>query len=764
MDVIDTVLFGRTATPPCPKRKPLGIEIATAVAAMVLASASYAAESDSDSISEIEEILVTAQKREQRLQDTPIAITAFTAQAIEDGQIDGVRKISQLTPSLVFNQSGNAANTYLRGVGQDISTIQGEPGVALFVNGVYQGVNISQVAAYHDLERIEVLRGPQGTLYGRNSSGGNINIYTKKPDFTSQFEGSLLVGEDNRIEAAVAGQTTLAPDRLAVRANIISNNADGRRKNLVDGKDVEERDLVSGALSLLWTPSEKVEVLLRADYSETDDDTPRWDYQEEVPGSGLSPPLFGGTITPGAEDIRNDTPTSHYSEYKGISADITWQVGDVSVKSITAYRESEYEATVDFDGSDVPFVIADQNMPSEQFSQEINISGTALDGRLEWIAGGFYFDQDMEVIGGFGLPILQGILEGAFGLPPGGFADPDLNPFYSDRISGGGAEFPFLDFSSIQSVESYAAFVQGTYSVSDTFRLTAGVRYTKDKKTNVWSVVSNIQPNGCEGLKISEEWDEPTWRLAADFDIGENTMVYASVSRGFKSGGYNDGVCGNVYDPEIIDAYEVGLKTALADNRLQLNVAAFFYDYEDFQARLTIQNASVVENAAKTEIKGLEIEARAIPVDGLTLTAAVSFVDGEYLDFLTQNPMFANRDEDAKGNQTLRTPDVSANASVQYAFNTGIGNIRLRYEISYKDDYFTTVFNDDFAQMDAHTIQNVRVLWDAGGAWQLGAFVENLDDEEYLEQQLIAPTIGGVEGMWGPPRTWGVQVRYRTGG
>ena len=741
------------------KRKSLRIQISLAVAAMLLTCVHQATGADNV----IEEIVVTAQKREQRLQDTPIAITAFSAQTIVDGQIDGVRKISQLTPSLVFNQSGNAANTYLRGVGQDISTIQGEPGVALFVNGVYQGVNISQVAAYHDLERIEVLRGPQGTLYGRNSSGGNINITTKKPDFSSQFEGSLLVGDDSRVKAALAGQGTMVEDRLAVRANIVSDSADGRRKNLFDGKDVEERDLMSGAVSLLWTPSEEVEVLLRADYSRTDDDTPRWDYQEEVPGSGLSPPIFGGTAPKGADEINNDTATEHFSVYKGISADITWQLGDIQVKSITAYRESEYEATVDFDGSDVPFVIAEQNMPSEQFSQEINISGTALDGRLDWITGVYYFDQDMSVIGGFALPVLQGILEGAFGLPPGGFADPGLNPFYSDRISGDGAPFPFLDFRSIQSVESYAAFVQGTYSINDSLRLTGGVRYTNDKKTNVWSVVSNIQPNGCEGLKISESWNEPTWKLGADYNLRDDSMVYASVSRGFKSGGYNDGVCGNVYDPEIIDAYEVGLKTTLADGRVQLNVAAFFYDYEDFQARLTIQNASIVKNAAKTEIKGLEIEVRAIPVAGLTLTGAVSFVDGKYKDFLTENPMFQNRLEDASGNQTLRTPDVSVNASVQYAFNTGIGDIRLRYEINYKDDYFTTVFNDPFAQMDAHTVQNVRVFWDGGGAWQLSAFVENLGDEEYLEQQLIAPTIGGVEGMWGPPRTAGIQVLYRRG-
>lgn len=727
--------------------------IAVAMAATLLVSAPYAAEPGEGAI---EEIVVTAQKREQLLQETPVAITAFTAEAIEDGQIDGVRKIAQLTPSLVFNQSGNAANTYLRGVGQDISTIQGEPGVALFVNGVYQGVNIAQVAAYHDLERIEVLRGPQGTLYGRNTTGGNINIITKQPDFNPEFEVSLLYGDDDRFKVAAAGQTTLVEDQLAVRANIVSDNSDGWRTNLVDDDDVEEREILTGALSLLWTPSDAVEVVLRGDYNERDDDTPRWDYQEVVPGSGLFPGIFGGSAPEGADEVRNDTPTSHYSEYWGVSADVAWQVGDITIKSITAYRESEYQGFVDFDGTDAPFVIAEQDMPSEQFSQEINVSGTAFDGRLDWIVGGYYFNQDMSVTGAFGLPALQPLLEAVLGLPPGALA--------GERISGEIVEFPFLDFRSVQEVESYAAFVQGTFSVTDAFRLTAGVRYTYDEKTNTWDLRSNIAA-GCEDLTITEDWDEPTWKFGADFDIGDNTLAYASISRGFKSGGYNDGTCGNVYDPEIIDAYEVGLKTTLADNRVRLNIAAFFYDYEDFQARLTIQNASVVANAAKTEILGLEVETLLVPVDGLEISAGISLMDSEYKDFLTDNPMTPDPVlEDASGNQTLRAPDFSLNASAQYSFNTEIGEIRLRYEISHKDDYFTTVFNDPFAKIGKHTVQNARILWDSGRGWEVGAFVENLGDEEYVEQQLIAPTIGGVEANWAPPRTWGVEVRYRAGG
>jgi iron complex outermembrane receptor protein len=314
-------------------------------------------------------------------------------------------------------------------------------------------------------------------------------------------------------------------------------------------------------------------------------------------------------------------------------------------------------------------------------------------------------------------------------------------------------------------LESYAAFAQGTYSITDALRITAGVRYTDDEKDNTQTVVANISPASCINLPLNESWDETTWKLGVDWNVADNVLLYSSVSRGFKSGGFNGGTCNNGYDPETIIAYEAGLKSTLADGRLQLNLAAFYYDYEDFQARLFVNNASVVENAADTEMQGFEAQIVFAPGNGLEIDVAASWMDTEYKDFFAVNPMTADPGlEDASGNQVLRAPDFSYNAGIQYTINTdSAGSFTLRYETAYKDDYYTTVFNDDFALVPDHTVQNLRVFWRYGDNWEVHGFVENLDDEQYVENLLPAATVGGVIGGWAPPRTWGVQVRYHIG-
>ncbi len=721
----------------------------------------------------IEEIVVTAQKREQNLQDTPLAISAFSFTDVDERQIDGVRKISQLAPSLVFNRSGTAANTYMRGVGQDIATVLGEPGVALFVDGVYQGANFSQVASFHDLERVEVLRGPQGTLYGRNTTGGNINMFTKRPSFESGFEASLLYGDYDRVKATVAGQTSLVDDLIAVRGNFVADSNDGYRNNPYNGKDIEERDLLSGAVSMLITPSESIDVLIRGDWFEQDDDNPVWDYFEIVPGSGLNPMMFGGTAAPGADQVQSERDSSYETEHWGVLLDVTWDVSELTVKSITAYRESEQIVDYDNDGTDAAFFNTKGGQSSEQFSQEINISGLALSDRLDWIAGVFYFEQDIDILWNFDLPVLQGFFEAVFPdiqngfmppLPPGGLGDPTRNVFYDVRLpSGVGSEIPFLDFSNELEVDSIAAFLQGTYSITDSFRVTAGIRYTEDEKETLQSLTSNVTPESCMDLRLSETWSETTWRLGADWNVSDNLMLYASASRGFKSGGFNTGTCDNAYDPETIDAYEIGLKSSLAGGRGILNLTGYFYDYQDLQTTLFINNASRLENATDTEMLGLEVETMFLLGSGFEIDAQLSWMDSEYKDYVTRNPM-TGMVEDASGNKIIRAPDFTASVGLQYTLETtAAGSISLRYEAAYKDDIYTTAFNDDFAVIESHTVQNVRAIWYINDTWELQGFIENLGDEDYIENQLAVATVGGVIGSWAPPRTWGLQVRYRAG-
>lgn len=395
------------------------------------------------------------------------------------------------------------------------------------------------------------------------------------------------------------------------------------------------------------------------------------------------------------------------------------------------------------------------------FSQEFNLLGTIGDS-FDWILGAYYFDQQSVVQFEFDLAVLQPILEGAFGFPSGGLADPNINFLYGERLAGGPSAIPFLDFVNDQDTESTAFFAQGTYHVSDRFRITAGVRHTDDEKKNVQTITNNFAGGICLDLNLKEDWQETTYKLSADFDISDSAMIYGSYSTGFKSGGFNTGLCNNPFDPETVVAYEVGLKSTFADGRLRLNLAAFVYDYDDFQAELTSETSARVENATSVDNVGFEAELAWVPVDGWQIDGGVSIMESEFNEFFSDDPMTPVFELlDLSGNQTLRSPDLSLNVGLQYTHRFGQGgDVTFRYEAAHKDDYYTTIFNNDFAEVESHTLQNIRVIWNVNNQWEVQAFVENLDDEVVVDSLLAGGVIGGTIIAWGPPRLWGVQLRY----
>ena len=708
----------------------------------------------------IEEIVVTAEKRESSLQETPIAITALSNSMVEDRNVDDMRKIASLTPSMVYNMSAGSAQIYMRGVGTDVNTITTEPGVAMFVDGVYMGTTSDQAATFENIERIEVLRGPQGTLYGRNTTGGNVNVITKLPGAEPDFSASLLYGDYDRVKASVSGGGSLIDGVFAARISLVKETADGYRDNAFNGDDLDDRDTFSSALSVVATPSDTFELILRGDWSEADQDNPLLDYGEVIPGSGLTPFLFGGQEGSSPDELRLNDPTEFDRENWGVSATINWNIGDVTLRSITAYRETINNGIIDNDGTDISFLNTLSTQESDMFSQEINLLGTINDN-FDWILGAYYFDQRSLDQFEFDLPALQPFFETVFGFPPGGLGDPAVNFLFGERLAGGGSAIPFLDFTNDQETDSVAFFAQGTYHVSDRMRVTAGIRRTDDEKRNLQTITNNIDPGKCSNLDLEDDWQETTYKLSGDYDFSDSVLMYASYSKGFKSGGFNTGFCNDRFDPETVTAYEVGLKSTFADGRLRLNLAAYLYDYEDFQARLFINNAALIENASDVENLGFEAEFVWVPVDALQIDGGLSIMESEFKSFVSDDPLDPPGLVDLEGNQTLRSPDVSYNVGVQYMhwFDQG-GDITVRYEASYKDDYFTTVFNNDFAEIESHTIQNFRVIWNANNQWQVQGFVENFTDEEVLESLLASATIGGTILSWTPPRLWGVQVRY----
>jgi iron complex outermembrane receptor protein len=345
-----------------------------------------------------------------------------------------------------------------------------------------------------------------------------------------------------------------------------------------------------------------------------------------------------------------------------------------------------------------------------------------------------------------------------------------------------------LEFRLDQTLKSWALFTQETFRITEALRVTAGFRWSKDDKDIAHQQVLNLDPSGlsgCGGTQVNpavrtrEDWSEPTGKLGVDFDLSEDVLLYGFYSRGFKSGGYNVGFCGNTYDPEFVNAYEVGAKTSWLDSRIRLNVSAFYNDYTDYQARLFINNAAVIENAADAKTYGVEIEAAWAPIDPLRFDFAVSYLTAEFETFIVDDPLASDLGtipcpnpinplelcQNAEGNALPRAPDWKVGFAAQYDFAVGnAGNLSLRGEYAFTDTQFHTVFENSFAKQKAYSIGNLRAIWHAPESLLPGfsfqAFVENIGDEDYVTVHAPNATSGSTISNFGPPRTWGLQINY----
>lgn len=737
------------------KRKNNATNILGSLFALVLGAEGAVAESaGAASVNDgyIEEIVVTAEKRQTSLQSTPIAITAISAGMIETAQIDDIRDIQQLAPSLTFNDAPAGLQLYMRGVGQDAPTVGNNPAVAVYVDDVYQGHQFANAAAFFDVAQVEVLRGPQGTLYGRNSTGGNINVTSKLPGFEKELNLEVTAGEHGhrRFNASAAGG--LNDDSLAIRASYSFSDRDGYRKNLASGKDIDFEELKAASLSLLYVPSEDFEAVLRLDYQDVEGSGNPGSYLATVPGSGLNPLLFGARIV-GEEstDVYNDTEGEESGRYWGVSGTMTWQLGEMAFKSITSYRESRRSTFLDSDATDIPFVTIGQTSEAEEFFQEFNLSGVAMNDRLDWIVGANYYRDDVSTDPLVLLPIF------ALLLPP-------LPPM--DTLDGNSTTIPFIHLNFSEELRSVGVFAQGTYHLSEKLRSTLGVRYTRDEKDVTISNIGNLTaPSAqCRDQKSSESWTTPTFKVGLDYEISDRAMAYGSVSRGFKAGGFNSGSCRDPFDEEKLTAYEIGFKNTFFDRKLVLNTALYYYDYSDLQVRSFTEELAVdIANAAESTIYGLELEFVARPVPGLQLDGGFNLLQSEFDKAMLDQPMVPGvNPEDVSGNQLLRSPETKMNLGVQYTLELqGGSSIQARYDAVYSDDFYVDAFENDFSRIESHTIQNLRITWrNRLNKLFVQAFIENLGDEEYLEWRQSAAAVGGTSGLWAPPRRWGVRVNY----
>jgi iron complex outermembrane recepter protein len=725
------------------------------------ASQSAPAAAAQASSSGIGDIVVTAQKRSESVQAIPLAVTALNGAGLQAKNATTVAAFAQQVPGLNVSEQVGQARVTLRGIGVDNISTGAESSVAFNQDGVFYSRSAAALASFYDVERIEVLRGPQGTLYGRNATGGSVNILTNRP--TTSFEAGLDVtgGNDQTInsEGFVSGPLT---DTLSGRFSFQTQHHDGYGKNLVTGDDVDTKNSQAGRGQLLFKPDDRLSILIGADYYRSKDRSNFYHYfgpaGETADGAPVTPTaiLLGGYAASDPRDIATETDPHQHSQFYGARIDATYKLSDIaSIRSISAYRRSEYTLSTSVSPFSIELFPLTSFERSNQYSQELQLN---VDTGRNKLAVGLYYLHE-RIVGANAGPVNL--------LAVGG---PDL---FTQGFYGGGA----------LKTDAAAAYAQDTYSLTDKFRLTLGGRYSWERKAvDDVSAFDLTRPYSPDNAPIGDRqiahksFKAFTPKVGIDYDVATHTLAYASFSRGFKSGTYNLGGDTPALKPEKVDAYEAGLKTTFADGRLRANIAGFYYNYTDLQVGKVQGEQVILENAATARIYGLEGEFTAKPTRDLTLSLNTSWLHARFRKYVTADQARPGGDGvtidpssglpafNLAGNTLSQSPNYTVNLGAEYVVHLSNASLRLRGESTWVDKVYFTPFDRDAVSQPAYNLQNAFVSYQkTGAAWSVSLFVRNLRNKTILASGQVATSLVGspVIGFLQPPRTYGGTIGYR---
>lgn len=767
-----------------------------AAAALICPAPGFAAaRAPGEDVAQVEEIIVSARRREEDLQKTPVSIIALSAESLEARSVSNIGDLSQFTPNVTiapdFTVGDAASSVFIRGIGQTDYRIFSDPAVATYVDGVFIPRALGGLMDIMDLERVEVLRGPQGTLYGKNSVAGAINLVSRKPQAEPEGFLQFSLGDYKRYEIK-GGMNAPITDNLYVRVSGIARTFAGWGKvindvdlngNLNESARRNDQELAAGRVQLLWTGEADLEALLSIDGTRsrghgslrhgfgTDNRALGGTYNSLVTANRLKLPLYNTALVPANPYQR----TANFAESSslnifGASLTVTKGLGPVDLKSVTSYRTLNDRLSNDIDATQADIWKQVEYNDQHQWGQELQASGEAISGRLNYVLGLFYFEEtskrDLTSVQLEPLAIL--------GLYP-----TNVSQKTSARVSS----------------TSYAAYGQGTFHVTDALSLTAGLRWTKEEKSMSLDRLGSAGLPGVtpvQGIKGQNagEWSDVSPRFGIEYQWTPDLMSYASAARGFKSGGFNgrpspllpnNGLL--PFDPETLTTYETGLRSTWFDNRLRLNATVFFSKYDDIQTTATqLVNGVVtviVGNAASATMKGAELELTTRPHSRLRLDANLGYIDAAYDDITGAATLFkGNRNGVGQavpaGNDSVfpLSPKYSANlgAELQLPLLESHGELKARFDASYqsKSSPDTNPWRADAPsgallpkseELDARTIINARLSYSsADGRYDLAAYVTNLADERYRASAVDFNTGFGFE-QFGPPRQYGVSLK-----
>jgi iron complex outermembrane receptor protein len=718
----------------------------------------------------LQEVTVTARKTEENIQDTPIAVTALTAEALEERALANISEIAASTPSLRFDSaaaisgSSNSATVFIRGVGQTDFNLTIDPGVGIYLDDVYISRSVGALLDTTDIERIEVLRGPQGTLFGKNTIGGAVAISSRGPGTERAFSAELATGSFDRADVRVSADLPLH-EAFRMRFTGAKLTREGYVERLSDGRRSSDRDALIGRLVAEWTPSSDVTFTLAADGTRAREATvgaTALRVYEVNPAPDVIPVHFptisnlalnGASCAP-PNPARLTNPICYNSQWVTGDPRKTWSadsnrsdsdiwgvaftaevpIGPLTFKSISAYRQLESVFDLDSDMSPVALVNTANDYEQRQFSQEFRLSGETLSDRLRWLLGLYYLNETGKDVN-------------------------TLSTVLASFRSGGEVDN-----------DSYAAFGQLVYRLTDRTSLTVGGRLTSETKRFAPDQVilstlpiplpfapgDRVLPLG----QVEAKSDEATPSVSLDFKPNETLLAYVSYAKGFKSGGFTQRIFPPEpetpgFRPEFVESYETGLKAELFERRLRWNSALFYSDYTDQQVIVLDGFAPKVRNAGSARIWGVESELEAVPTRRIHLNASLSYLNAKYTRI---DPRAAPVNLDSK---LVNTPEWSGSLGITgVLWSGGAGELSTRWDWAFCSELSKDAENTpELIQPDYDTLNGSLTYTSASERWALSVGGTNLTDEDYLVTGNYNPAVGQVYGVFNRPREWYARVK-----
>jgi iron complex outermembrane receptor protein len=743
----------------------------------------------------LEEVLVTAQKRTESLQDVPVSVSAINGDQIREGLVSGMGDVALRTPNFSMTQFNIGEPQYfIRGVGSTLDSAASDSAVATFIDEVYIGRPGGGSTDLYDLERIEVLRGPQGTLFGKNVVGGAVSMYTRRPsqDFEASVSGTAGDYDLGVVQGMVNGPLT---DTVAAKLVGQYKQRDGYVKNVENGNDYQDEDNKSVRGQLQYDPQDDLSILLGADWSKDDvngncRNVNNLDLHDPLGLAGFYPPVIDATTGGDIRKCASSTDAFQKREVSGGLLRVDWGVADATLTSITAYREMDYHHEEDLAAMPLgttPFNLVDSvKEDSDQFSQEFRLASDGAE-KLSWLVGAFYMEENVDRKEGF---------IGSFG--------PPLVPGSAVLLDGN------IDFTQKAETTSYAFFGQIDYDFNEQWSASIGSRYTYDKKDITQGLVNNEDPafdtavlsgalgappsvieaifapeeavvlgipaNGPANLgafaatgdtsllafpyktDTDDDWDKVTSSASLNWNYSDDGMLYLSFAQGYKSGAFvssvtNPEAAAVPLEPETADSWELGLKSEFFDNRLRVNASVFTMDYKDLQVFRLVGSLLVGANAKATS-EGVELDITGLVTENWTLSANYAYLDATYDNY--EDGVI-----DFSGNTLPRAPEDSFFAQSSYRTPLpGGSEIEWIVSYAYSGSFYFDPNNSQASKEDSYGVIDASATWSSPQEqWNITIWGKNLDDEEYRIHS-ITSNIAGTVDIWGPPRTYGGTVKY----